>query len=241
MIKEQNILLLLDFDGTLAPIVADPHQAALPRHTKLWLKRLLKQKCIKIGIVTGRALPDIQKRVGLKGLIYAANHGMEIASDGRVVLNKGSSFSSPIMAIGRKLQQELAGIPGVIIEKKGTSLSIHYRKVKSTLLQKQVIALVRRVTRGQLRKNRLQITSGKKVVEVRPHRFWNKGKAALWILHNLAKGYRPIYIGDDVTDEDAFHALRSRGITIKIGKTQNTAAQYRMPSFSPQTLSRYFR
>lgn len=241
MTTNSKILLLLDFDGTLSPIVANPHKAALPARTKHWLKSLLKQRHIKTAIVTGRALPDIQKRVGLKGLIYAANHGLEIWADGQLLLSKGKKFLHPIMAIEARVRQELSKVPGIIIEMKGTSLSIHYRMVKSAALQKYVITQTKRALRGQLRKNGLQLTAGKKVLEVRPRQFWNKGKAALWIWRHLAPKALPIYVGDDTTDEDAFSALRPYGVTILIGRPRKTAAQYRMVKFSSRTLNRYLR
>lgn len=241
MNKDQKILLLLDFDGTLSPIVDDPHKAMLPPKTKRWLRTISKQKNFMVGIVTGRSLSDIQKRVGLKELIYAANHGLEIHARGRLLLNKGRKFCRPIAALERKLLQNLALVPGVIVEMKGASLSVHYRKVKSKFLQQQVMEQARRVLRGQLRKNSLQLTSGKMVLEVRPRQHWNKGKAALWILHNLAAGHLPVYVGDDVTDEDAFSVLRPLGITILVGKNRKTVAQYRMRAFSPNAMSRYLR
>lgn len=241
MTINSKILLLLDFDGTLSPIVSNPNKATLPARTKQWLKSLLKEKHIKTAIVTGRALPDIQRRVGLKGLIYAANHGLEICNDGQTLLSKGKKFLRPIAAIEARVRRELSTVPGIIIEMKGTSLSIHYRMVKSTALQKHVITQTKRLLRGQLRKNGLQLTAGKKVLEVRPQLFWNKGKAALWIWRHLAPNALPIYVGDDTTDEDAFSALRPYGITILIGRPRKTAARYRMLTFTPQALSRYFR
>lgn len=241
MKKNSKILLLLDFDGTLAPIVDNPHKAALPPRTKSWLKTLLNRKNIKVGIVTGRALADVQKRVGLKGVIYAANHGMEIHAGGRLLLNKGKKFCRSIAKLEKELFRTLKNVPGVIIEMKGASLSVHYRKVRSASKQRWVIAQTQQVLRGRLRKNGLHLATGKMVLEVRPRGHWNKGKASLWILRHLAAGYLPVYFGDDMTDEDAFSALRTRGVTILTGKPRKTAAKYRLRSFSPHAASRYFR
>lgn len=236
MKKTSKTLFLLDFDGTLSPIVDDLHKAVLPPRTKQWLKKMQKQKDIKVAIVTGRSLSDIRKRVGMKGIIYAANHGMEIEVGGRLVLNKGKKFFKAIAEIEKKIIQAVASVSGVIVEMKGSSLSVHYRKVKSVARQRWVIARTRRALRGQLQKNGLQLTRGKMVLEVRPRQYWHKGKAVLWIWRHYAVGHLPIYIGDDVTDEDAFSALRSRGITILVGKPRKTAAQYRMRLFSTRTL-----
>ena len=81
-----------------------------------------------------------------------------------------------------------------------------------------------------LEKYGLQLTRGKMLMEVRPALHWNKGKAVLWIWRRLAPKYVPFYIGDDVTDEDAFSALRPYGITVRIGRKTASHAQYYIPS-----------
>ncbi|MBI5298673.1 MAG: trehalose-phosphatase, partial [Deltaproteobacteria bacterium] len=107
--------MFLDFDGTLSPIAGDPNDAILPPDVKRWLQKLSKKRNIKIGIVTGRALPDIKQKVGLKNIIYAANHGMEIFYNGRHLLKKGHAYKRPIRILAGALRDSMSGISGAIV------------------------------------------------------------------------------------------------------------------------------
>jgi len=221
---KKGVLLLVDFDGTLSPIVPDPKDAVLPVRAKSVLKRLARDKRYTVGIVTGRGLKDILKKVSLKGIIYAANHGFEIHRNGRFLLRLGEKFRKPLEKIA-DVVSEVENIPGAIIERKGLSVAIHYRRVPAGLRRK-VKALVKRACRGNLRSNGLKMLNGKMMLEVRPADFWNKGKAVLWIWKKLAPHFLPVYIGDDTTDEDAFRALKGKGLTIRIGKRATSRAEY---------------
>lgn len=224
-----NILLLLDFDGTISPIVKDPKDAVLLPKNKALLKKLKKLN-VKVGIVTGRALKDIIKKVGLKGIIYAANHGMEIYANGHMLLDKGTHFRKPLKKVADTLEPALTKIKGTIVERKGLSIAIHFRKTPKRL-HKIVGKIVKKLASPFLAKYRLKLTSGKMIWEIRPANFWNKGKAVLWIWKKLAPSAIPIYVGDDKTDEDAFAAIRKSGITIRIGRKKGSKAKYYANSF----------
>lgn len=218
------MLLMFDFDGTLAPIAPTPEDAVLPAEVRAWLSALSRRKGVRVAIVTGRSLPDIRKKVRLRNIIYAANHGMEIASRGRMLLSKGAAYRRPLKRLAAKLRAALADIPGVLVEFKGLSVAVHWRRVPQRL-QGEVRRRVRRVAGLKLGESGLSLTLGKKLLEVRPAHCWNKGKAALWIWKRCASGSLPIYVGDDITDEDAFRALRFRGVTIRVGRKRGSAAQ----------------
>lgn len=225
MIRKPEIILFLDFDGTLSPIVKDPNDAILSPDTKLWLRKLSRRKNIKIGIVTGRALPDIRRRVGFKNVIYAANHGMEIYCDGKYLLKKGHACRKPLHILASELRDSLAGIPGVIVENKGLSVAVHFRKTDAKR-RAVVKRIVKKLAGPCMKKHNLQLTAGKMILEIRPAKFWNKGKAVLWMWKKLAPDSMPVYIGDDVTDEDAFKVLKPYGLTIRIGKRKKSYAEY---------------
>ncbi|MFH0935460.1 MAG: trehalose-phosphatase [Candidatus Omnitrophota bacterium] len=229
----KQIALFLDYDGTLTPIVEVPQKAVTPAEIKDLLKKLLKSRRCKVAIISGRALGDLQAMVGIKGLIYAGNHGLEI--EGPDI--KYKSWVSPKLksifdGIKRELERRLPGIKGLLLEDKGLSLSLHYR-----LVDKRQIPLVKesfgQVVRPSLNNRIIKVIAGKKVFDIRPAVEWDKGKVVLWLLarERFRRGDKnvvPVYIGDDVTDEDAFKALKNKGLSIFVGSAsaQSRAKYY---------------
>lgn len=231
------IFLFLDFDGTLAPIVETPDKAALPRETKELLIGLIKCPKLKMAFISGRKLTDLKKKVDLKGAIYSGNHGLEIEGP-KIKFNSAMprSYRKVIERIRDRIEEKTASIPGVFIEDKGLSLSLHYR-----LANKDQISLIKTIFHETaivyLIKNQIKVKPGKMVLEVRAPVEWNKGKVVLWLLSRqkfaLSKNnVFPIYIGDDITDEDAFRALGKNGLTIFVGEPKKSLAQYYLKSTS---------
>jgi trehalose 6-phosphate phosphatase len=229
----KTIILLSDFDGTLTPIVSRPELAILPESTTKLMQALIKDHCIILGVISGRALVDLKKLVGLNGIIYAGNHGLEI---------EGPKFSflyplpdvvkSSFNIIYQVLKKTLISIPGVIIENKGLTLSVHYRQVDENQVT-NVKHTFKQVTESARLLGMVNITTGKKVIEVRPVVNWNKGKAISLIIKEYGQGRKsgkvPFYIGDDQTDEDAFIEINryADGISIFVGDNQAaTRARY---------------
>ena len=231
LIENRHVCLFLDYDGTLAPIVQKPEYAILPAETRELLKTLSKNGRCGLTIISGRALPDVKKLVGLKNIMYVGNHGMEIeGADVHYQHPVPTGYKNDLKQISTILHQALAGTDGVIIEDKGYSISLHYRLVDS-----KIIPLVKgsfeKAVSAYVQKKRIAVREGKMVLEVRPPLDWDKGKAALWLLdkkYALCKHVQtfPIYIGDDLTDEDAFVLLKDRGLTIVVGKPEGSKAQY---------------
>lgn len=225
------LFLFLDYDGTLTPIVSAPDKAVMPKKTKRLLQELSRERDLKVAIISGRALRDVKKRVGVEDIIYSGNHGLEI--EGPKIKYKNPSFVKyrPLMdKIEAHLTQALTGIRGVLIENKGLSLSVHYRLVDKERIT-EVKTLVRESMIMYAIKNRVRIRSGKMVFEITPPIKWDKGKITLWLLarQQAALGGRmvyPIYIGDDTTDEDAFRSLRNKGLTVAVGRHSASRAKY---------------
>ncbi|MGC8756778.1 MAG: trehalose-phosphatase, partial [bacterium] len=199
--KANGVFLFFDYDGTLTPIVDTPQAAVLDEGMRALLN-MLKSK-YPIAIISGRSLVDIMGMVNIKDIIYAGNHGAEIW-DGKNII-KGNINPVDIALLHEfkeRISTALKDIGGVMVEDKTVTLSIHYRNVKQQDIENTVI---RFWNVANSYKERLKITEGKKVFEVRLLNAWNKGDAVLWILKNFGAGKIPIYIGDDSTDEDAFN------------------------------------
>ncbi|MCK4385097.1 MAG: trehalose-phosphatase [candidate division Zixibacteria bacterium] len=210
----------LDYDGTLTPIVSHPHHARLPHDTKSLLTNLCALPHTLLCIISGRSWEDVRRKVGIKRIIFAGNHGMEIKGGGFSFSIKDSQkYVEEINKICRKLTQRLKEIEGVWVENKGLTASVHYRLADSEDIQKvkQIIFPIINTSKD------LKLNRGKKVWEIRPNIDWNKGKAVAYILERcLGKDWKSkgavVYIGDDKTDEDAFSLLKQNGVTALVSR-----------------------
>jgi trehalose-phosphatase len=237
-LAEGQPAFFLDYDGTLTPIVARPEQAVLSAAMRRTLEKLARQSTV--AIVSGRGLADVRQRVGLDNLVYAGSHGFEIEGPDRERLRseKGTEALPALEAAEKQLRERLADIEGAQVERKKFSIAIHYRNVAPA--QTDIVArIVDEIRQGQegLRKGQ-----GKKVFELQPDVEWDKGHAVRWLMKRLELDptrVRPIYIGDDVTDEDAFRALPGLGRGIKVygGEERYTYADYGLTS--PDDVQRF--
>jgi trehalose-phosphatase len=161
-------------------------------------------------------LKDVRGRIGVPGITYVGNHGLEIENPVRSHRTAFLSVSeSELKSITRHLQISLKEIPGVLFEEKGPILSVHYRNVPRRFLRQ-----VRQGVETELERwgNRWKITSGKMVLEIWPKIDFNKGEAVREILGSFSPmEVLPIYLGDDQTDEEAFRVVKDRGISVYVG------------------------
>jgi trehalose 6-phosphate phosphatase len=220
-------VLLLDFDGTLAPIVDRPEQASLPAATRIALEHLRTCDGVSLAIVSGRGLPDVRARAGVADIAYAGNHGMEIEGPGIHRVHGEAERARPrLESVAGQLRTALAEIEGAIVEDKGLTLSVHFRLVRDA----EVANVDLSVRAAAEREPTLHVTTGKKVLEVRPRVDWHKGRAVEFLLAQLdpPEGSPVLYLGDDTTDEDAFRALQSwtggEGVLVGDPAQRDTAA-----------------
>ncbi|MGX9791158.1 trehalose-phosphatase [Mycobacterium sp. MMS18-G62] len=217
----------LDFDGTLSEIVSDPDAATLVDGAAKALEHLAAQ--CPVAILSGRDLADIRDRVGLPGIWYAGSHGFELVGpDGSHHHNDAASAAVPVLErVAAELREELGEIPGARVEHKRYAVAVHYRNAPSQRVGDIVAATHRH---GQ--RNGLRVTGGRKVVELRPDIDWDKGTALEWIREQIHLTGRvlPIYVGDDLTDEDAFDAIRFDGVGVVVRHDEDggrpTSAQF---------------
>jgi trehalose 6-phosphate phosphatase len=218
--------LFLDYDGTLSPIAPRPDLAALPEETRELLRSLADR--MPVVILSGRGREDVAALVDLPGLAYAGSHGHDIAGPGSLRLEVGEGIPEKIERAAERLRRELGGIEGVLVEPKRFAISIHFRLAE----ERRVPEIERAVDAAAAAEPGLRKGHGKKLFELRPDLDWDKGKALLWLLDALGldlPGTVPFYIGDDLTDEDAFRAVRGRGIGILVAAgPRETAAEYQL-------------
>src|ERR1700677_601528 len=216
---ERQPAAFYDFDGTLSEIVEDPDSARLFDGAADALTSL--SAACPVAILSGRDLADVRQRVGLPGLWYAGSHGFELTGpDGTHHQNPEAAASIPVLAgAAADLADQLGHIPGVLVEHKRFGVAVHYRNAARDRVG-EVSAAVR--TAGQ--RTALRVTTGREVIELRPDIDWDKGKTLRWVIDHLqGASFRagsaplvPIYLGDDITDEDAFDAVRHDGIPIVV-------------------------
>jgi len=218
--------VFLDYDGTLTPIVSQPEDAWLSDSMRQKLRELVARA--PVAILSGRDLDDVRRRVNIDAIVYAGSHGFDIAGPHGLRRQMDTEFLPTLDLAEKELHAALDGISGARVERKRFSIAAHYRNVK----ENDVAAVERAFDAVAVRHPELRRIDGKKVYELLPEIAWDKGKAALWLLETLglesrSSGIRPIYIGDDRTDEDAFCALQQSGIGILVSEqSQPTAASY---------------
>ena len=218
---------LFDFDGTLSEIVDEPGAATLVNGAAEALRALAA--LYPVAVLSGRDLADIADRVAIPGLWYAGSHGFEILGpDGRHHSNETAAQTIPVLErAAAELTEALATTSGVSVEHKRYAVAVHYRNAAPEAAQ-VVTASVHNIGR----RNGLKVTSGRKVVELRPDVDCDKGRTLEWIIDQAAgrDSLLPVFIGDDLTDEDGFDAVLHDGIGIVVRHTEDgdrsTAARY---------------
>ncbi|MFV0317297.1 MAG: trehalose-phosphatase [Microthrixaceae bacterium] len=210
---DRAIALFSDFDGTLAPIVMNPADAAAAPGILESLDALAEH--MPVAIVSGRALEDLRSLVGSERLWLAGSHGFEIAAPGGVrsdVAVDDSVLRAMELACD-DLRAAVESVPGTRLELKPYSAAVHYRNSPAA----QVPALADAVRRAAQRHPELRVLEGKKIFELRPAVDWNKGSALRLILERMhTHDAVPVYLGDDLTDEDAFAEIRLDGVGIVV-------------------------
>lgn len=226
--RDKTLVIFLDYDGTLTPIVASPDRAVLSGSMRDTLLRLTER--FTVAVISGRDLEDVREKVGIDDIYYAGSHGFDITGPGheRETFQQGREFLPDLDEAESMLRERLGKIEGLLLERKRFSIAVHYRNVP----QEKVEEVETVVDRVASRFDGLRRSSGKKVHELQPDMEWDKGKALRWILDALdleRTNVLPLYIGDDTTDEDAFRAINDDGIGIVVmDEPRSTAARYRL-------------
>ncbi len=225
--------VFLDYDGTLTPIRDRPEDAVISDSMREAVRRLAER--VPVVVVSGRDRKVLQELMGLDNLIVAGSHGFDIWSPagGSIQREEGASFEGLLREVEAKLRAELADLPGALVEPKKSSVAAHFR-----LVPEEQRPRVKEIVDAILSEHpeELKVTPGKMVFEIQPKLDWDKGKAVLYLLKALdldRDDVVPVYLGDDITDEDAFRALAGCGIGLFVGSADDpetvgrtTAADY---------------
>lgn len=226
LIGDKKPLLVLDYDGTLSPIVSDPEKAFLASDMKNILNQLSEE--IHVAVISGRDRADVEQKVGLAHLIYAGSHGLDMAGPGG--LDIPEKVSSQILdSLGQAadhLKDKLKDVKGCLVESKKFAIAVHFRNVAD-----EEVSLVTDAVEEELKNHGdLKKGTGKKILELKPAIDWHKGWAVNWLFDALdlsSENGISVFIGDDITDEDAFASIHGSGIGILVGTHgEQTAASY---------------
>ncbi|XP_014221069.1 alpha,alpha-trehalose-phosphate synthase [UDP-forming] A isoform X1 [Trichogramma pretiosum] len=228
-----KLALLLDYDGTLAPIATHPDLAILPLETKNVLQRLSNLPDVYIAIISGRNVNNVKSMVGIEGITYAGNHGLEILHpDGsKFVHPMPAVFESKVASLMQALQDQLCK-DGAWVENKGALLTFHYRETPMER-RPQMVEQAKKL----IEETGFKACAAHCALEAKPPVEWNKGRASIYILRTAfgldwSERIRIIYAGDDNTDEDAMKALKGMAATFRVASSHiiRTSAERRLPS-----------
>lgn len=226
-LRDRKPGLFLDYDGTLTPIVANPEDAVLSNEGRESLEELATS--ITVGVISGRDRRDIESRVGLDTIIYAGSHGFDITgpNDLEMQYEPGQKALPALDEAEKNLRKRLENLKGAAVERKKYAIAVHFRNVADEKVEEVEKAVFEEIDQHkELRKG-----TGKKIFELKPDLEWDKGRALHWLMNelDLNKDHMPVFIGDDITDEDVFRSIKKNGIGIIVGShDQRTAATYRL-------------
>lgn len=224
MVADRPVAVFLDYDGTLTPIVDRPQDASLAPDAADALAALAR--VCTVGIISGRDLDDVAALVDLDGLWLAGSHGFDVMAPdgGRHQFEQGAAALPALDAAELALATVVELAPGAWVERKRFAIAVHHRAADDG----DVPALERAVGAIAAADPALRMTGGKKIFELRPAADWDKGKALRWLCGAAAvpSDALVVFIGDDVTDEDALDEVRRRGLGVVVGTEDRSSAAH---------------
>ena len=214
--------LFLDFDGTLVELAETPDSIEVaPRLPKL-LRQVARSLEGRLGIISGRSIGDIERHMDCTGLALSGSHGLELrlANGEHIPLSAAVDLSDA----RARIADFAARTSGLLVEEKPRSIAVHFRQAPEQEER------VREFLSQLARRKGLAVQAGKMVLELRP-KGADKGDALrAFMAEPEFAGARPVFVGDDVTDEDAFEAAAAMGgAGVLVGAERPSAAQWRLP------------
>ncbi|XP_017115839.1 probable trehalose-phosphate phosphatase 1 [Drosophila elegans] len=236
--SEFPVAVLLDYDGTLAPIADNPAKTKMPVQLEAILHKIAKHPKVFLAVISGRGLKDVQKNVNIEGITYAGNHGLEIEypdgsrHDYELPKEIQKNYTDMVQELKEKVERN-----GAWVEDKKVSLTYHYRDTPVDLKDQQ-----KQLASEICKKYGFRANQAHEAIEAKPPVNWNKGEAALYILKqkfgdNWAQEVSVVFAGDDTTDEDAMRVLSGLGRSFRIAADPQiqTFADFRLPTQAVMT------
>ncbi|MDP1570156.1 MAG: trehalose-phosphatase [Vicinamibacterales bacterium] len=225
--RDARFVVLSDFDGTLAEFHDDPAAPVLTPARRALLTALAVRPDITVGLISGRRLNDLRDRTTLPANVYHAGlHGLELAIEDRRWQHPDLRETRDVVAeLVARIRARVGDVPGLRLEEKGVALTVHVRGVDPAI-REAVLARAEACADPWLDAGQLKRLVSSQAREYLPNIPWNKGDALRWIARDVRVEYgRPpwvVFLGDDVTDEDAFVAI-DRGMAIVVGPRPSVA------------------
>lgn len=203
--NDSSTAIVTDIDGTISEIALTPEEAVVTESMRREIVKL-KDKFQLVVVISGRSVLNARKMVGVEGLLYVGNHGLEFLKDGKLSMYpEVEKYLPQIKKTGHKLKNGgLSNINGLIFEDKGICYSIHYRLSNTSENAREKIL---NTLHDDPECRKLKISEGRQLVELKPPVSCDKGV----ILNNIIEKYnlgKIIYLGDDITDADAFNKVK---------------------------------
>jgi trehalose 6-phosphate phosphatase len=228
----EKLLLLIDYDGTLTPIVEHPWQAQLAPSTRELLAELAALPSVHVGVFSGRRLDELEQLIGLPQVAYCGLSGIELRIDGTLLVHPTARDSVQLIdEITRRLSAIERVYPGAWVEHKRYGFTVHYRGVEPALsdeVHKRILGFLECWTR------QLRIVEAPLAVEVLVGGTWTKGDAVRKLIEHVGEPLFLLYAGDAPNDREALEAVTAHGgIALGVGPLVPSAATVHVPD--PET------
>lgn len=215
--------LFLDFDGTLVDLAESPDSISVGPELAPLLERLRRRLDGRLAIVSGRSLADLERHLPLAGIAFSGSHGLEL----RLADGTSLPLSVPLGFddVRDRVLRFADGKEGLLVEEKPAGIALHYRQAPAEG------ARVGAFMEGLAAERGLGVQRGKMVVELRPEGATKGDALKAFMTEPPFKSARPVFVGDDLTDEHGFEAAAGLGgAGILVGALRDTAASYRLES-----------
>ena len=219
----EDAALFLDFDGTLVELAATPDAIAVPAGLVPMLERLRRRLDGRLAIVSGRSLADLERHLPLHGIAFSGSHGLELQlADGtRLPLSVPIGLDD----VRARVEAFAAATPGLLVEDKPVGIALHYRLAPEEGPRADAFIASLAKARG------MEVQRGAMVAELRPNGATKGDAIRAFMTEPEFAGARPLFMGDDLTDEHGFAAVTAMGGSgILVGPERQSAASYRLAS-----------